>query len=129
MAHKRIRRLIMANFDTYTTTCYFTGDNRYMIAAIPIDNTHTRIQVFSLASVDVHDVVFTRTTDEDAYDSLIEKLKNQYDVSREDFDEIYNLMDNGQLDEAETKTQTLRERLPFEPEITGILTSIFLEKL
>lgn len=119
----------MANFDSYTTTCYFAGDNRYMIAAIPQDDTHTRFQVFSISSIDVRDVEFTRTTDEHAYNKLVSELKKLYNVTADDFDEIYQLMDERKFDEAEKKALTLRERLPFEPELTGILTTITLEKL
>ena len=118
----------MANFDTYTTTCYFTGDNRYMIAAIPQDSTHTRFQIFSIASIDVRDVAFTRTMDETAYDNFVNKLKELYDITVTDFEEIYRLMDNGQFDDAEKKAYSLRERLPYDSELTGILTSIFLER-
>lgn len=118
----------MANFDIHTTTCYFTGDNRYMIAAIPQDNTHTRFQIFSISSIDVYDVDFTRTTDEESYDNFVNKLKELYDITASDFDEIYKLIDNEEFAEAEKKAHTLRKRLPYDPELTGILTSIFLEK-
>lgn len=122
----------MSNLPDNHTDLYFTGNNHYMIAATTEkdenNNDYTKFQVFSLCSVDVQEIPVTQHTDKNTYVHALEKIKEQYNVSNDDFAEIYRLMDNGRIAEAEEKATSLRKRLPYEPELTGILTTIFLEK-
>lgn len=118
----------MPNFDSNTTACYFTGDNRYMIVATPQEDGTTNFQVFSMAPVDFRSAEFTHTSDEKAYDDLVNELKTQYDISASDFDEIYRLLDDEEYDKAEDKALALCERIPREPELSGIFATINLGK-
>lgn len=111
------------NFDFANATFQFTGDNRYMICSNETEEGTIGIKVLRIESIDYREVSIQN------FDEVIEAVNRQYNVSDDDFGKIYALLDADDVESAEIEAEKLRARLPFDPELNGIFTSIELMKL